>query len=239
MTLRERLAAGDFLLGAFLALGSPVAAEALALAGFDWLLVDLEHGAGGEAALLAQLHAAAAGGAPALVRVESGEPARAARALDLGAAGVMCPRVDSAAQAARWARAVRDRGIATATRAAGYGLAAPHASPLVVVQIESPAAVAAAGEIAATDGIDALFVGPTDLAHALGRPRDLGDEALRAAVRRVARAGKPAGLYAVTAAEVALARAEGLRFVAAGSDLTHMLAAARATIAACATTNHR
>jgi 2-keto-3-deoxy-L-rhamnonate aldolase RhmA len=253
VTLRERLEAGETLLGAFLALGNPVAAEALALAGFDWLLVDLEHGAGGEAALLSQLQAAAAAGAPALVRVEDDAPARAARALDLGAAGVMCPRVDSAAQAATWARAVCHRGAATATRAARYGLAArparigsrvhergaPAGRPLVVVQIESPAAVAESEAIAATDGIDALFVGPTDLARALGRPRDLDDDPIRTAIQRVAGAGKPAGIYAATPAEIAVARAARLQLIAAGSDLAFMLAGARATIAACATTNDR
>jgi 2-keto-3-deoxy-L-rhamnonate aldolase RhmA len=236
VTLNARLHAGETLLGAFLALGSPVAAEALALAGFDWLLVDLEHGAGGEAALLAQLQAAAAGGTPALVRVEDDSPARAARALDLGAAGVMCPRVDSAAAAHSWVHALRHRGRATTTRATRYGHA-PAGEPIAIVQIESAAAVAAADDIAAVDGADALFVGPTDLAHALGRPRNLADAQLRAAIRRVANAGKPAGIYAANPAEVAAAHAEGLQLIAAGSDLSFMLAAGRATIAACATTN--
>ena len=93
MTLRDRLRAGEPTLGTFLNLGSPLAAEACALAGFDWLLIDLEHGAG-EDALVGQLLAAAAHGVPALVRVESAERIRAGRALDAGAAGVMFPRMD-------------------------------------------------------------------------------------------------------------------------------------------------
>jgi 4-hydroxy-2-oxoheptanedioate aldolase len=89
--------------------------------------------------------------------------------------------------------------------------------------VESPAAVADAAAIAAVPGIDALFAGPTDLAHALGRPRDLADPALRAAIEQVAAAGKPAGLFARDPAEVALARALGLRLIAAGSDVGFLL----------------
>ena len=86
---------GDVNLGTFLNLGSPLVAEVCALSGFDWLLVDLEHGAGGEEALVGQLLAGAAHDVPVLVRVESAERIRVGHALDLGAAGVMFPRLDT------------------------------------------------------------------------------------------------------------------------------------------------
>ena len=126
MTLRDRLRAGEPTLGTFLNLGSPLAAEACALAGFDWLLIDLEHGAG-EEALVGQLLAAAAHDVPALVRVESAERIRAGRALDAGAAGVMFPRIDSPEQVQAALAHLRyppegDRGVATYNRACGFGL---------------------------------------------------------------------------------------------------------------------
>ena len=107
--MKARLAAGETLFGTFLTLGSPLAAESLALAGFDWLLVDLEHGGGDESLLLGQLLGATAGGAHALVRVESDVRGRTARALDLGVEGVMCPQVNSAEQAAAWASPASER----------------------------------------------------------------------------------------------------------------------------------
>src|SRR4051812_7929632 len=79
--LKARLVAGETLIGAFANLGSPLAVEALAIAGLDWVLVDLEHGGGHEAALMGQIHGAAAGGAALLVRVEAGERPRIQRAL--------------------------------------------------------------------------------------------------------------------------------------------------------------
>src|SRR5215469_7991490 len=91
--LRQRLAAGETLYGTFLGLGSALAAEACALAGFDWLLADLEHGGGTESALLGQQLAADTHDVPMLVRVESDDRIRAGRALDQGAAGIMFPRL--------------------------------------------------------------------------------------------------------------------------------------------------
>ena len=117
MTLRDRLRAGAPTLGTFLNLGSPLAAEACALAGFDWLLIDLEHGPG-EDALVGQLLAAAVHGVPALVRVETDERIRAGRALDAGAAGVMFPRMPTSGIRPRATAASRPT---TAPAASGSG----------------------------------------------------------------------------------------------------------------------
>src|SRR5437016_13781264 len=98
-TLTARVRAGEPVFGNFVNLGSPLAAEACAVAGCDWLLIDLEHGGHGEDALLGQLLAAEANGVGVVVRVESSERVRAGRALDLGARGVMTPRIDTPEQA--------------------------------------------------------------------------------------------------------------------------------------------
>ena len=97
--LRSRLEAGETLFGTFTGLGSPVATELVARAGFDWLVVDLEHGAGTEAELLAKLHAVGATPTAALVRAPSGERLRIGRALDIGADGLMIPRLEPPEQA--------------------------------------------------------------------------------------------------------------------------------------------
>ena len=107
-------------------MGSPVAAEAMAIAGFDWLLIDLEHGSRGEEGLLSQLLAAAVHDVPVIVRVETTDRIRTGRVLDLGANGIMFPRVDNGEQATRAASNLRyppngQRGVATYNRSCGFG----------------------------------------------------------------------------------------------------------------------
>ena len=104
--MKARLAAGETLFGSFLTLGSPLAAEAMGLAGFDWLLVDLEHGGGHESQALAQFIGVQNAGVHALARVESDARSRAGRLLDLGAEGLMCPSVNTPEQAERWIAAL-------------------------------------------------------------------------------------------------------------------------------------
>jgi 2-keto-3-deoxy-L-rhamnonate aldolase RhmA len=239
--MRERLAAGETLVGTFLGLGSAVAAEACARAGVDWVLVDLEHGAGGEEALPAQLLGARAAGVHGLVRVATAERIRACRALDLGAEGVMFPMVGSAEQARECAAALRHspagtRGVAGYHRGAGYGLepdavADQDARTLGIVQIESPDAVAAAPEIAAIDGVDVLFVGPSDLSYAMGIPRELEHPDFRAAVDRVLEAahaaGKAAGIMVSAPDAIRGAAADGFRMIACSTELGLMVGAVR------------
>jgi 2-keto-3-deoxy-L-rhamnonate aldolase RhmA len=240
--MKARLAAGETLFGTFLTLGSPLAAESLALAGFDWLLVDLEHGGGDESLLLGQLLGATAGGAHALVRVESDLRARTARALDLGVEGVMCPQVNSAEQAAAWANAMHygtGRGIALFHRGARFGTdpnALENARDRVfgIAQIESPEAVEAVEEIAAVDGIDVLFIGPSDLSYSMGKFRRFDDPEFRSAVERVVTAardaGKTAGIFLTSPDDVARAVADGFRMICLGSEGGLMVKAARAEL---------
>jgi 2-keto-3-deoxy-L-rhamnonate aldolase RhmA len=245
-TMKARLAAGETLVGAFANLGSPMAVEALGVAGLDWVVIDLEHGGGHEAALLGQIHGAAAGGLHALVRVESFERARAGRALDLGAEGVMFPRVDRPEDARRAIGTMRygpdgERGVATYNRACAFGTRSQAIDEaagqiLGIVQIESPEAVAAADRIAQTDGVDVLFVGPGDLSHAMGIRGALGDPAFRAALARVVAAadsaGKAAGILLGRADQVAGAIDDGFRMIGVGSDSSLLVQAASAASAA-------
>ena len=241
--MKARLAAGETLFGTFLTLGSPLAAESLALAGFDWLLVDLEHGGGDESLLLGQLLGATAGGAHALVRVESDVRGRTARALDLGVEGVMCPQVNSAEAAAAWAsamhygtrprdravpprRAVRDRpGRARERARAGLRDRADR--------------VAGGGRGRRADrgrrrDRRAVRRSVSDLSFSMGKFRQFDDPEFRSAIERVVAAardtGKTAGIFLTSPDQVPSALADGFRMIALGSDGGFMMKAAREEI---------
>lgn len=241
--LRRRVLAGEPTVGAFLNLGSFVAAEIAARAGFDWLLVDLEHGHGSDMDLLPQLHAIQLTSTAALVRVAAAERIRVGRALDLGADGVMIPRLDAepdVAETVTWLRYPPDgvRGVALPVRGGGFGeiahadLRAANERVLGVFQVESPAAVEAAPALAAIDGVDVLFVGPTDLSHGMGIPGRFEEPAFGAALDRVVAAcrthGKAAGILLRSGSEVAATLARGFTFVGIGSDSAFVAAGARA-----------
>ena len=243
--MKERLAAGETLFGTFLSLGSPLAAEALGLAGFDWLLVDLEHGGGHESELLGQVLGARAAGVHALARVESAERSRTARVLDLGVEGVMCPQVSSGAAAADWAEALHyapggNRGIALYHRGARFGtdpdaLENARRTTLGVAQIESPGAVEEVERIAAVPGVDVVFIGPSDLTFSMGIFRQFDSPEYRDAVSRVVAAardaGKTAGIFLGSPGLIPQALADGFRMIALGSDATLLMAGAKAALA--------
>ena len=149
--LRERLATGETILGCFLSLGSAITAEVMGTAGYDCAVVDLEHGSGDEANILAQMQGLAASGCAAIVRVEYNHRQRVQRALDGGAHGVMFPRIESADEARAAVAAMRYppdgvRGLASSVRACGYGgnfqpYLEASKNLLSVIQVESEAAV--------------------------------------------------------------------------------------------------
>jgi 2-keto-3-deoxy-L-rhamnonate aldolase RhmA len=244
-TMKARLAAGETLFGTFLSLGSPFAAESLGLQGWDWLLVDLEHGGGDESLLVGQLMGATAAGVHALARVESDVRGRTARALDLGAEGIMCPQINSGEQAEEWASVLHygpqgSRGIALFHRGARYGTdpeAIEHSRERIVgiAQIESPEAVEAVEEIAAVPGIDVLFVGPSDLSYSMGMFREFEDPTFRDAIVRVNEAARAAnkttGIFLTSADQVAPAIADGFQMLALGTDGGYMMQAAGETLA--------
>lgn len=242
--MKARLSAGETLFGTFLTLGSPFAAESLGLLGWDWLLVDLEHGGGDESQLVGQLMGCSSAGVHALARVESDVRGRTARALDLGVEGVMCPQVNSAEQAEAWASVLHygpagSRGIAFFHRGARYGtdpqpVETARERVCGIAQIESPEAVEAVEEIAAVDGIDVLFVGPSDLSYSMGIFREFDAPEFRSAIERVneaARAaGKTTGIFLTDVAQVPAALADGFRMIGLGSDGGYMMQAAGAAL---------
>lgn len=244
--LRRRVLAGEPTIGAFANLGSLAGAELLARAGFDWLIVDLEHGMGGEAELHAQLLAIQGTPTAGLVRVASAERLRVGRALDMGADGLMIPRLESPADVVEtltWMRypPAGIRGVALPNRGGGYGeighadLAATVNDRLLgVFQVETVPAVEAAGAFAAIDGVDVLFVGPADLSHSMGIPGRIQEPSFVAALDRVVAAcrehGKSAGILVRDAAAVPATLAQGFTFIGIGSDGSYITAGARAGV---------
>lgn len=244
--LRRRVLAGEATIGLWLGLGSIVASEIVARAGYDWVVADLEHGMAGETELLAQLVAIQATPTAALVRVVSAERMRVARVLDLGADGVVIPRLETVEQMREtlgWMRfpPAGSRGVAAGTRGPGYGTL-PHARLRSineritgVFQVESAVAVEAADALAAIDGVDVLFVGPADLSHDLGIPGEFDSPRFGAALERVAAAaaahGKAAGILLQDASEVPAYLARGYRFLGIGSDYGQIIRGARSQLA--------
>jgi 2-keto-3-deoxy-L-rhamnonate aldolase RhmA len=203
-SLKQRLADGERLRGALLRLPSETLVEMAGVAGLDYVVIDCEHGPADTALLQQHLTAAEARGIDVLVRVGTAEPALALRCLDLGAAGLIHPHVDSRDDARRAVAASHyppwgERGFATYSRAGGFGTvtAAGHLAAsretLVVAMIETRRACEDADAIAGTEGIDAVLVGPADLAADCGFPEPgavdgliaVAHEATRAADRTV------------------------------------------------------
>ena len=231
---RETLAGDRPLIGLWQALANPYTAEICARAGYDWLLIDGEHAPNTATTLLAQLQAVTPFPVEPIARVPLGEPVAIKQYLDLGYRTLLVPMVDSADQARAIVSATRfpplgTRGVASATsRASGFGadsryLAEAHLKVTLIVQIESGAALDAIDEIAAVEGVDALFIGPGDLAASLGHLGNAQHSDVQAAISRakaaIDRAGKPAGIFALSAEDAKRRIAEGFRFVSVGTDI--------------------
>ena len=245
--LRRLILAGETLFGAWASLASPGSAELMGRAGLDWVVVDLEHGNTTESELLAHLTALEASGSVALVRPPSGERLRIGRALDLGAAGIVVPRLDTAEQVREAVTFLRypptgQRGVALLTRGARLGtvnhagVAALNDDIVGIVQIESPSAVEEAEAIAATDGVDVLFVGPADLSHSLGIPGQFADARYQDALARVVAAcrahGKAPGILLYDHASFRPHLELGFTFVGIGADISFVNDGVKAALAA-------
>ncbi|HEY6012954.1 MAG TPA: aldolase/citrate lyase family protein [Candidatus Limnocylindrales bacterium] len=243
--LRSRILGGETLFGTFVTLGSPMAAEICGRAGFDWVIIDLEHGAAHESELLTSLYAVGSTPATALVRPRSADRLRVGRVLDLGAHGLMIPRIDLPEQAAEVISFMRyppdgTRGLALSTRGAGLGelghadVRAINDRVVGIIQVESPSAVEHASEIAAIDGVDVLFVGPADLSHSMGIPGQFDDPRFHAALERVVAAaegaGKAAGILLFNMAVLPRHLELGFRFIGLGSDNSFVADGARAAM---------
>lgn len=177
--VREKLKAGGKTAGAFLQIPHSMPAEIFADAGFDWLIVDLEHGAGDLGNLFAQLQAISGTGTVPFVRPPWNDDVAIKRILDIGAQGVLIPYVNTGAEAASAVAACRYppvgvRGVAGSTRAARYGadiktyLEVANHEIVVIVAVETRDAIDNLDDILAVDGLDGVFIGPMDLATNLG-----------------------------------------------------------------------
>ncbi|MBK0417881.1 2-dehydro-3-deoxyglucarate aldolase [Leucobacter sp. CSA1] len=237
-TMRERLAASERpLIGLWACAGSPITAEIVAGSGCDWVLLDAEHSPNGLESVLAQLHAMSAYPVAPLVRPPSGDVVTIKRFLDLGAQNLLVPMVDSVEQAAGIVRAVRYpdgagggvRGVGSAlsrsarwNRVEGY-LGRADETLSLTVQIESAAAVADVERIAAVDGVDALFAGPSDLAASMGLlGRQDHPDVVAAVLRTIAAgraAGTPVGVNAFVPSAAERYLEAGAAFVAVGADV--------------------
>ncbi|WP_372070050.1 HpcH/HpaI aldolase/citrate lyase family protein (plasmid) [Tistrella mobilis] len=242
---KRRLAAGEVLNGFWLSLASPVASEALSLAGFDWLLFDGEHSPVDVAGMQPLLQAAATGTAAAVVRPAWNDKVLIKRLLDIGAQTLLVPFVQSAEEAAAAVLASRYpphgvRGVAGATRASRYGqtedyFAVANQEICVLVQVETGEALGRLEEIATVDGVDGVFIGPSDLAASMGHLGRPGHPEVQAALKdaaaRIAATGKAPGILATNAADARRYVDWGYRFVAAGVDVGVLMAGAKAMLA--------
>jgi len=239
----ERLRRRERLVGTIVTLAAPEVAEVLSAGGLDWLFVDTEHAALDFRAAQGLLQAARV---PCIVRVPDGGEATLKKALDIGAAGVVVPMVNSAREARSIVsfckyppRGVRGVGL---VRAQGYGFGfqdyvrTADDATVVCVQCEHIAAVEAIDAIVAVDGVDAVFVGPYDLSGSLGRLGEVEHPDVLAAISRVAeacrRAQRALGIYAGSAAAAKRFAAQGYTLIAVGMDTIHLGEAARAVAAA-------
>jgi 4-hydroxy-2-oxoheptanedioate aldolase len=241
--LREAWRAGKPTFGAWLSLDTTHSAEVFGRAGFDWVGIDLQHGRAHASSLPEMLQALAITDTPSLVRVAWNSPDQIMHALDAGAHVVIVPNVGSADEAAQAGAACRypPRGIRSwgPTRPSlteqGYDAESADESVICAVMVESREAVDAAGEIARAPNVDAVVVGPRDLALSLGHrgrvERDALDEALAAVLESCARANIVPGIFAGGAKAGLRYADQGFRLVALASDAA-LLAQGAAEMAA-------
>ena len=229
---KRALIAGTPQIGLWLSLTSPVATEIAAGAGFDWLLIDMEHSANDLPEVVHHLRAAEGGTAEPIVRVPWNEPVMVKRVLDQGATTLLFPFVQSADEARRAVAATRYppkgiRGVAGTVRANRYGRVADYINRAadeicVLVQVETRRSLTAIEDIAAVEGVDGIFIGPADLSADFGRHNKWTEpevwNAIINAGQRIKAAGKSAGFLSGIEKECRDVLAAGFGFVAVGSD---------------------
>ena len=220
-------------IGLWCSLCSSIAAEILAGSGFDWVLIDTEHAPNTIPGVLSQLQAMTEGTAEPVVRCAWNDAVLIKQILDIGARAILVPFVQNAEEARRAVSATRYpplgiRGVSVAPRANRYGRVAgyhrkAHEEMCVLVQVETRAAVGEIEAIAAVEGVDGIFIGPSDLAASIGHLGDPGHPEVQAliaeACRRIRAAGKAPGILSGDPTQVARYLESGFKFVAVGSDV--------------------
>jgi 4-hydroxy-2-oxoheptanedioate aldolase len=250
MSMAERLRAGETVYTAWSAIPDPLIAEFLARSGFDTVTLDMQHGCHSTDSILRGVAAITLAGKQAVVRVPVGRFDMASRALDFGATAVIAPMVNSVGDARAFAASMKypplgERSWGPTRVLALRGgtdpqtyLRSANAQTLAIAMIETRAALAAVDEILSMDGIDGLFVGPSDFSLALSdgaRVDALNEEMLTTAGEVAARAeaaGKFAGIFAFTVDMARRARDLGFRFINVSSDIGMLTAGASAILRA-------
>lgn len=232
-SFKRRLLAGERLIGCWCSLANPITTEVLGVAGFDWILLDGEHSPNDVISFIPQLMALKDSVSAPIVRPSWNNPVELKRLLDGGFYNFLIPFVESADEAKRAVAATRyppqgTRGVSVSQRSNKFGSVKDYFTGIndqicVMVQIESRKGVEAVAEIAKTDGIDGIFVGPSDLAAGFGHLGNANHPEVQAAMAQIIAAaqaaGKPIGILAPVEADARRYMEQGVTFVAVGSDL--------------------
>ncbi len=231
-SLGARLRGQETLYGGWTVIGDVIAAGAMASAGLDYVVIDLQHGGATERDLPALTSAISRAGATPVARVRYAHQADIGRALDLGCAGVIVPNVDSADQARSAAGACR---FPPAGYRSGGAVLASADEPFCLIMVESRAALADLDETLSLPGVDGIYVGPRDLAYSLGCEPRPDDPVLRPALEQVwaacAAAGKPVGVHSTDGETARLYRENGCRLVNVAADVLAIGRSARTELA--------
>lgn len=227
--MKARFAAGEPAFGLSVMIPSPQIVESAAGMGFDWVLIDCEHGTVGLESMELMIMAAEAAGVTPIVRPRSNSASDILQAMDRGASGVQVPHINTAAEARAAVAAVKfhpqgQRSLAAGTRASGYGFRGSmggfveeaNRQTLVCVQIEDEAALPNVGEILQVEGIDVFFIGPSDLSQSMGHPGNPKEprvaRAIEETLAKIVAAGKTPGMPA-TGDAVQGVLAKGVRYI--------------------------
>ncbi len=230
---KQALAKGERLTGLWSALANPIAAEILAGAGFDWIVIDGEHAPNDISSLVGQLQAMRGSATEPIFRVPWNDVVIIKRALDVGARTLIVPFVQNAEEAHNAVAAAHYpprgvRGVAVAVRASDFGrmpnyLANAHQNTCVLVQLETRSALKEIESIAKVEGVDGMFIGPSDLAADMGHLGNAAHPEVQAAIQdaaaRIRAAGKPAGTLVRGVEDAERMFGWGYTFVAAGIDV--------------------
>ncbi len=242
-SLKHKLSEQDCVFGTFCEIGSPAVIEILGLAGFDFVVIDREHAAISLPETENLIRAAAGTGISPMVRVPDTHAISVRQPLDMGAAGIHVPQIESAALATEAVRAALfhphgERGLQPWVRNASYGaqpldeyLQQKNAETCIVLHLEGHRALKELDAILQVDGFDVLFIGPYDLSHSLGIPGQVNHphvyEAMMKIVESTRSAGKYAGTFCATAEAAAQWRAAGVTYLAVSMDANLLLTSAR------------
>jgi 4-hydroxy-2-oxoheptanedioate aldolase len=230
---KKAIAEGRVQIGLWSSLCSNIGAEVLADAGFDWILLDGEHSPNDVPSTMSQMQALVGGTASPIVRPAWNDAVMIKRILDIGAQSILVPYVQNAEEAKRAVAAVRYppagiRGVASSTRANHYGrvnnyLKLADSEICLLVQVETRPALGELEAIARVEGVDGVFIGPSDLAASLGHIGNPAhpevQAALEDAVKRLKAVGKAAGILTLSEEEARRYIGWGYTFVAVGSDI--------------------